>query len=780
MSRSINTGRILFIVSLVLADLAVIGQNGEVDPSFNTVDNGQFGDGFRYLAPFSAWNSPSVKRLQLDVQGNLVVAGALDHYNCLPTNHVARMNLAGSVDITFASALNHYDPANDMALQPDGRIIVVGNQLAIDGIAMNGVVRLLADGSHDISFQTGTGASGSVQYVAAWPDGSLAIAGSFTAFNGLPRGRIARLHPDGALDEGFANGSGVNDGAVLAILPLPDGKLLIAGTFTQYDGVPVGRIVRLMPDGQLDPTFQVSADAAIRTIAISEDGDIWIGGIFNTVNGVSMPRLARLQADGILAPGFTSPLSSSDLVNVIRVWPDGSLQVSGDLVVSGGVFMTKIIRVLPDGEFHPLFQPVLIPNISIRDMLPLPDGKLAVSGNFGEWGGRPRNCLVVLLPDGSLDLGHNPARGISGTAETLAATPNGQVILGGTIRAYNDTLVKNLVRLAPDGRIDTSFDIGIGPAGIVHSADSDPEGRILIAGNFQYMDGVPAGRIVRLLPSGATDPTFQTGTGASHVIHKVLHDPQGRILICGQFTSFNGSARGRIARLLPSGELDPSFDTGTGAASGSNIIKALALLPDGKILAGGAFNSFNDIATSCLVRLLPDGSRDPNVVHPFIAGNVEAIKVMPNGKVLVGGSFMSVEGEAIPRLCRLNVDGTLDDTFTIGAGPDYTVNAIELTEDDKVLVGGWFGSTWMAAWIRSSFPTAPVRTARKRGSTPFTHCQVHNSWSLANSAAMPEHYATGSCDCTMLKVSACQSSVKLPHLLPTRTRQAIYSTSSTV
>lgn len=692
MSRKANTCRVLFMVPLVLAHLVLQGQNGELDPSFNAIDDGQFGDGFRYLHPFFAWDAPAVRRMHLDAQGNIVSAGAIDHYNCLPTNHVARMDLTGRVDITFTSVLSNGDPANDMVIQPDGRIIVVGNVLGVDGIEMNGVVRLLPDGSHDPSFLTGTGASGSVHHVVAWPDGSLAIAGSFTAFDGVPRGRIARLLPDGALDQGYANGSGVSDGAISALLPLPDGKLLIAGTFTQYNGTPVGRIARLMPDGQLDPTFQGAADAWVRAMAVTPDGDLWIGGNFEMVNGESMPRLARLQSDGTLAQGFASPLSSIGFVDVLRTWPDGSVQVSGNLIFPGGGPMAKIVRLMPNGEVHPLFQPIIASDVHIGDMLPLPDGRLAVCGVFHEWEGRPRSCLVVLLPDGSLDMAHNPARGVRGVAETLTTTPSGHVILGGSIRAYNDTLVKNLIRLTPDGGIDPSFDIGTGPSHTVLSVASDPEGRILVAGTFQFMDEVPVGRIARLLPGGAMDPSFQTGSGANGGINAVLIDQQGRILIGGQFTSFNGSAQGRIARLLPTGALDPSFDTGTGVGSGSSRIHALALLPDGKILAGGSFTEFGGLTTSCFVRLLPDGSRDPDVVHPVVSGNVHAVAVLPDGKVLVGGGFLSVEGQAVPRLCRLNVDGSLDDTFIVGTGPDLTVTTIEITDDDKILVGGWFST----------------------------------------------------------------------------------------
>src|SRR6185369_158155 len=76
------------------------------------------------------------------------------------------------------------------------------------------------------------------------PEGKILVGGVFTNFNGQSRNMIARLHPDGSLDEGFQNGmSGVNDW-VLSIAVQPGFKTLIAGSFTTVNGVLRNRIAR--------------------------------------------------------------------------------------------------------------------------------------------------------------------------------------------------------------------------------------------------------------------------------------------------------------------------------------------------------------------------------------------------------------------------------------------------------------------------------------------------------------------------------------------------------
>ncbi|MFN9942431.1 MAG: delta-60 repeat domain-containing protein, partial [bacterium] len=113
-------------------------------------------------------------------------------------------------------------------------------------------------------------------------------------------------------------------------------------------------------------------------------------------------------------------------------------------------------------------------------------------------------------------------------------------------------------------------------------------------GSFSTVGGVNCKSIAHLGPNGALDSTFVNTTGFglanSATVDDIARQADGRILLVGAFSSYAGSARRGVLRILPSGALDSSFSPGTGAASG---IADVVLLPDGKLLLGGGFESFD-------------------------------------------------------------------------------------------------------------------------------------------------------------------------------------------
>src|SRR5688572_12795424 len=141
-------------------------------------------------------------------------------------------------------------------LQPDGKAIIVGSFTSINSVSRGRIARLHPDGSLDLSFLNGLpGANGPVFCVALQTNGQILIGGAFTAVNGVERNRIARLNSDGSLDLSFLNlQSGVDDW-VQSIVVQSDGKILIGGYFTLVNGVSRNLIARLNPDGLVDNTF---------------------------------------------------------------------------------------------------------------------------------------------------------------------------------------------------------------------------------------------------------------------------------------------------------------------------------------------------------------------------------------------------------------------------------------------------------------------------------------------------------------------------------------------
>ena len=117
---------------------------------------------------------------------------------------------------------------------------------------------LAQDGSLDFSFDPGTGANSTIQSISLQPDGKIIIGGYFTNFNGYERNYIARLNSDGTVDTSFEVGAGTN-GPIFCIARQLDGKILIAGAFDTYDNTSRHNIARLNVDGSLDISFDPGA-----------------------------------------------------------------------------------------------------------------------------------------------------------------------------------------------------------------------------------------------------------------------------------------------------------------------------------------------------------------------------------------------------------------------------------------------------------------------------------------------------------------------------------------
>src|SRR6185295_8024720 len=199
-----------------------------------------------------------------------------------------RLNSDGTLDITFNAGGAGAPGALALVIQPDGKILISG------GTVYNGahsapdrVQRLNSDGTLDSTFNAGgAGANGHVYAIATQPDGKVIIVGSFSTYNGADTPDfVLRLNSDGTLDSTFnAGGVGAN-GIVYAVVAQPDGKVLVGGNLTAYSGASVrNRVMRLNSDGTRDTTFNVGGarnDLDVYAIAIQPDGKVIIGGNFN-------------------------------------------------------------------------------------------------------------------------------------------------------------------------------------------------------------------------------------------------------------------------------------------------------------------------------------------------------------------------------------------------------------------------------------------------------------------------------------------------------------------
>ena len=105
----------------------------------------------------------------------------------------------------------------------------------------------------------------------------------------------------------------------------------------------------------------------------------------------------------------------------------------------------------------------------------------------------------------------------------------------------------------------TDIGIGNGANGIIRTTSIQSNGKIIIGGDFTSFIGTSRNYIARLNTDGTLDSTFNPGTGTNGIIYSSSIQSDGKIIIGGDFTSFNGTERYHIARLNTDGTLDTNF-----------------------------------------------------------------------------------------------------------------------------------------------------------------------------------------------------------------------------
>ncbi len=323
-----------------------------------------------------------------------------------------------------------------------------------------------------------------------------------------------------------------------------------------------------------------------------------------------------------------------------------------------------------------------------------PDGKIIIGGRFTSYNGTAINRIARLNADGTLDNSFNSlGTGANSYIETCAIQPDGKIIIGGWFTSYNGTAVNRITRLNTDGSLDNSFNsVGAGANDVVLTCTLQSDDKIIIGGYFTTYNGNARRGIARLNADGTLDTGFNPGTGASSDVNTCAMQSDGKIIIGGIFSTYNGTARNFIARVNADGTLDFSFDPGTGVGNGS--VETCAIQSDGKIIIGGTFSSYNGTTIIRIARLNSDGSLDTGF-DPGTGPNsdIYTCRIQSDGKIIIGGYFNFYNGTIINRITRLNADGSIDTDFNpTGSGTEDVVYTCAIQNDGKIIIGGNFTS----------------------------------------------------------------------------------------
>ena len=346
------------------------------------------------------------------------------------------------------------------------------------------------------------------------------------------------------------------------VLVLPDGKILAAGWFFQvYDVTatpyPRGGIARFTSNGTFDPSFGVDGEVTgdldgdgsprVMDFARQSDGRLIIGGNFTTVNGISRHGVARLQPDGSLDATFNPGTGANDTVNAVLLLPDGKIVLGGYFTNFNGSSPAKrlLVRLNADGTVDSTFSPPGFASGSftrVETLAGQSDGKMVVGGAFSLSGAA---SLCRVLATGAADSSFNGVTtgahsgSFLGTVEKIAVLNNGTMLIAGDFTTFNGTPKGGIARLTATGVLDGAFTASTN--GRVAALRVQPDGKVLLGGDFTLVNGSSATRLARVSSTGVADTAFLAAGGHSDTVEDLALQPDGRVLLAGNFGNFHGS-----------------------------------------------------------------------------------------------------------------------------------------------------------------------------------------------------------------------------------------------
>lgn len=628
---------------------------------------------------FNAGTDGNVLATAVQVDGRLLLGGTFTQVNGQSHAHLARLNIDGSLDASFNPQLD--GDVRSVVVQADGSILVGGDFTQIAATPRSHLARLNADGSLDAAFDPAPDQS--VRSLAVQFDDKILVGGDFGHVGATARAHLARLHLDGSLDPAFTAEA---DAAVLALAAQPDGQLLAGGDFAQIAGQAHAHLARLNADGTLDAGFAASADGRVASLALDIDGSLLAGGEFTQIAGQSRARLARLDANGQAVAGFAADADGA--VSSLALQADGSILVGGAFAQIAGQPRSHVARLAADGTpdgFDPS------PDAAVAAIAVQSDGGIVLGGAFAQAGGQPHAYVARTYASGALDRDFAPTFTSGGSFAVFSAQADGRIVMIGDLQSVDGTPVPYVARLNVDGSLDAPFAAHLPPWAFASTSSiyTQDDGRILFAGRVLPAGGAPFSDLFMLGADGTLDSTFnpQFASATDPYPQIIAKQPDGKTIVGGDFDSVDGQTRYGFARLNADGSLDASFVPPYFYHVGA--ILSIAVQSDGKILVAGAFSQVGPDPNThrFLARLNADGSLDTDF-NPILDRFVSAALPQTDGRILVAGFFRQVNGQPAKFLARLNADGSLDPTFN--ATLDSLVSTVVPLSNGKLVIAGTF------------------------------------------------------------------------------------------
>lgn len=496
----------------------------------------------------------------------------------------------------FATDPTRVQAARVVALS-DGSWLHFFNSQSLTTRMTGGVVKYTRDGQVDGSFRFPAEAGNTVAICAA-PDGAFfaaSVTDRYEDRSTLQRERrhtVARYRSDGTLDPAWPPliWSEASGDSVRALTLPTDGRLIATGFFTNIGGSGRQGVARFNAGGGLDDTFgrvtltRFPNGGGVWSRAVQDSaGRIYLGGDFSAVNGQPRPGLARLTADGQLDNGFV-PTGFTRIgslpVRGIVPFDDGTVVIGGRLNVPGES-TTALLRLTATGSRDPAAPVTSFSDdyiYAVRDMVKLSETHFAVASN----------SLVVFdadldsVPSAEFQQPRFFLEATSNEGFALDVTPDGDFLVAGafdTVRYYHDDTIvaprAALARFGPAGELRSFAPAPLGSLNQPTAVAPLANGRLLVRTGALGGSAAPLGYAHLEADGSPAGPV--AGLPATFVASGLARYADGRVMVW----DLDAPGGVTLVRLMPDGTRDPSLPvTGNAVPFGQ-----LFILPDGRGLA---------------------------------------------------------------------------------------------------------------------------------------------------------------------------------------------------
>jgi len=584
-----------------------------------------------------------------------------------------------------------------MAVQPDGKIIIGGFFTTVNGFARNNLARLNPDGTVDVDWNPN--AVGAGVYALALSGTNLYVGGQFTSVGGQTQDNLAKLDlitgqsdpawkPNPRTD-GFFNGNG----RVVSLAAF-GGKVYAAGFFYQSTGdFSHAYLARFDAggSGSVDGSWNPSPNNWVTQIAANST-NLFVAGNFTSIGGQSRTYLAKLDtvsgaADAVWNPGPNTTLNTLTL--------DGTnLYVGGGFTSVGGQSRNYVAQLsIYSGNANPGWNAnassVLNGNVVSLGVV---GTNLFLAGSSTNVGGLACNTIAkVNTKTGAADASWSANPNQLNSVFCMAAAQGGGLLVGGTFQNFGGARSLGMAKLdLVSGVRDGFFQAQVEQPGSVFGLAQQPDGKIIVAGDFYLAGGLERPNLARINTDGSLDLGWSPKSGGR--VNTVAVNGTN-VFVGGEFTTMNGLPRNRIAK-LNTGTPD-AVDTNWNPNANDSVFVLAATNND--LFVGGRFLNIGGLSRAALAKLsatgtgAADANWNPNPTGTPYGDPTSYVHGMAlvDTNLYVGGNFTFIGGLSRSSLAKLITTGTGAANNTFGGQINRLVSVI-VADTANVYVGGQF------------------------------------------------------------------------------------------